>query len=80
LGYYIVAEPAIITVAGTNVMSVNLVSIAQQFLTPQLIAKIASALSLDKNLIGKAITALIPGRTIPAFVPRVLLRSRSGNP
>ena len=42
-------------------MSVNLVSVSQQFLTPQLIAKIASALSVDKNLIGKAITALIPG-------------------
>ena len=41
-------------------MNVNLVSLAQQFLTPELIAKIASALGVDRSLIGKAVTALIP--------------------
>ncbi len=42
-------------------MSVNLVSLALQYLSPDLIAKIASALGLDKGLVGKAVTAAIPG-------------------
>jgi hypothetical protein len=41
-------------------MSINLVSLAQQYLTPDLIAKIASSLGLDRSLIGKAATAAIP--------------------
>ena len=41
-------------------MSVNLVSLASQYLTPDLIAKIASALGLDRSLVGKAVTALTP--------------------
>lgn len=41
-------------------MNVNFVSLAQQFLTPELIAKIASALGVDRSLIGKAVGALIP--------------------
>ena len=41
-------------------MSVNLVSLASQYLTPDLIAKIASALGLDRSLVGKAVTALMP--------------------
>ena len=41
-------------------MSVNLVSLAQQYLTPDLTAKIASSLGLDRSLIGKAATAAVP--------------------
>jgi hypothetical protein len=38
----------------------NLVSLAMQFLTPDMIGKIASGLGLDKGLAGKAITAALP--------------------
>lgn len=41
-------------------MSTNLVSLVLQFLTPDVIAKIASTLGVDRNLIGKAVTAAIP--------------------
>lgn len=41
-------------------MSINLVSSIMQFLTPELIAKIASALGLDRSVAQKAITAGIP--------------------
>jgi len=57
------ASPAIVAcviATGSSVVNVNLVSLAQQFLTPELIAKIASALGVDRSLIGKAVTALIP--------------------
>jgi hypothetical protein len=42
------------------VSSPNLVSLALQYLTPELIAKIASALGVDRSLIGKAVTAALP--------------------
>ena len=42
-------------------MSVNLVSLALRYLTPDMIAQIASALGVDKSLIGKAVTAMVPG-------------------
>src|SRR3974377_648768 len=38
----------------------NLVSLAQQYLTPDVIAKISSALGADKSAIGKAATAAVP--------------------
>ena len=38
----------------------NLVSVVMQFLTPDMIAKIASALGLDRNVAQKAITGAIP--------------------
>ena len=38
----------------------NLVSLAMQFLTPDMIGRIASGLGLDKGLAGKAITAMLP--------------------
>jgi hypothetical protein len=38
----------------------NLVSIITQFLTPEVIARIASALGLDRSIAQKAITAAIP--------------------
>ena len=41
-------------------MSINIVSLATQFLTPDMIARIASALGVDKSLAGKAISAAVP--------------------
>jgi hypothetical protein len=38
----------------------NLVSLAMQFLTPDMIGRVASGLGLDKGLAGKAITAALP--------------------
>jgi hypothetical protein len=38
----------------------NLVSLAMQFLTPDMIGRIASGLGLDKGLVGKAISAALP--------------------
>ncbi len=42
-------------------MSINLVSIITQFLTPDMIAKIASAIGVDRSLVGKAVGAAVPG-------------------
>lgn len=41
-------------------MATNLVSAVMQFLTPDMIAKIASVLGLDRNLAQKAITGAVP--------------------
>lgn len=41
-------------------MATNLVSVVMQFLTPDMIAKIASVLGLDRNIAQKAITGAIP--------------------
>lgn len=41
-------------------MATNLISVVMQFLTPDMIAKIASALGLDRNVTQKAITGAIP--------------------
>jgi hypothetical protein len=38
----------------------NLVSLAMQFLTPDMIGRVASGLGLDKGLAGKAISAALP--------------------
>ena len=43
-----------------NNVSINIVSLAAQFLTPDMIARIASALGVDKSLAGKAISAAVP--------------------
>jgi Bacterial protein of unknown function (DUF937) len=45
---------------GEIAMAVNLVSIAMQFLTPDMIAKIASVLGLDRMIAQKAIGGAIP--------------------
>jgi hypothetical protein len=42
-------------------MSLNIVSLISQYLTPDMIAKIAAALGVDQSLAGKAVTAAIPG-------------------
>jgi hypothetical protein len=42
------------------VMATNLVSLVMQFLTPDTIAKIASALGLDRMVAQKAITGAVP--------------------
>src|SRR5215510_5333265 len=42
-------------------MAINLVSIVMQFLTPDMIGRIASALGLDRNNTQTAIAAAIPG-------------------
>ena len=39
----------------------NLVSLAMQYLTPDVVNRIASALGVDKSVIGKAATAAVPG-------------------
>ena len=41
-------------------MSINLVSLASQYLTPELIGRIATSLGVDRTLLGKAVTALAP--------------------
>jgi hypothetical protein len=41
-------------------MSINIVSVITQFLTPDMIAKIAAALGVDQSLAGKAIGAAVP--------------------
>ena len=41
-------------------MSINLVSLVSQYLTPELIGRIATALGVDRTLVGKAVTALAP--------------------
>jgi len=41
-------------------MATNLISVVMQYLTPDMIAKIASALGLDRNVTQKAITGAIP--------------------
>jgi hypothetical protein len=41
-------------------MTNNLVSLALNYLTPEMIARIASALGLDKAIAGKAVTAAVP--------------------
>jgi hypothetical protein len=45
---------------GVNAMAINLTSIVAQCLTPEVVAKIASFLGIDKNLAQKAATAAIP--------------------
>jgi len=42
-------------------MAVNLVSLIMQFLTPDMIGRIASALGLDRNIAQTAIGAAVPG-------------------
>ena len=41
-------------------MSTNLISLGLKYLTPDVISRIASALGVDKTLIGKAATAALP--------------------
>ena len=54
-------------------MAANLVSVVMQFLTPDMIAKIASALGLDRSLaqkaIGGAVPALLAGLADVAVTP-----------
>ena len=54
-------------------MATNLVSVVMQFLTPDMIAKIASALGLDRNVaqraIGGAVPALLAGLADVASAP-----------
>jgi hypothetical protein len=42
-------------------MAINLVSLIMQFLTPDMIGRIASALGLDRNNTQTAIGAAVPG-------------------
>ena len=42
-------------------MAVNLVSLVMQFLTPDMIGRIATALGVDRNLLQAAINAAVPG-------------------
>ena len=41
-------------------MAANLVSLVMQFLTPDMIGRIAAALGLDHNKVGSAITSAVP--------------------
>jgi hypothetical protein len=56
-----------------SAMAANLVSVVMQFLTPDMIAKIASALGLDRSLaqkaIGGAVPALLAGLADVAVTP-----------
>ncbi|WP_456643192.1 DUF937 domain-containing protein [Bradyrhizobium sp. Lot33] len=45
---------------GETAMAVNLVSVVMQCLTPDLIAKIASSLGLDRDIVQKAIGGAVP--------------------
>ena len=42
-------------------MAVNLVSLVMQFLTPEMIGRVATALGVDRNLLQAAINAAVPG-------------------
>jgi hypothetical protein len=42
-------------------MAANLVSLAMQFLTPEMIGRVATALGLDRTLVQSAINAAVPG-------------------
>ena len=42
-------------------MATNLVSLVMQFLTPEMIGRVAAALGLDRNLLQSAISAAVPG-------------------
>ena len=42
-------------------MATNLVSVVMQFLTPELIGRVAAALGLDRNQLQSAINAAVPG-------------------
>ena len=42
-------------------MAVNLVSLVMQFLTPEIIGRVATALGLDRTLVQSAIGAAVPG-------------------
>jgi len=39
----------------------NLVSLVMQFLTPEMIGRVGTALGLDRNLVQSAIGAAVPG-------------------
>jgi hypothetical protein len=41
-------------------MNTNLVTLALNYLTPDMIARIASAFGLDKAIVGRAVTAMVP--------------------
>jgi hypothetical protein len=41
-------------------MSTNLISLASEYLTPEILTKISSALGLDRSVIGRACSAAIP--------------------
>ena len=41
-------------------MATNLVSLVMEFLTPDMIGRIASALGLDRNIVQSAIGAVVP--------------------
>src|SRR5271166_3838546 len=41
-------------------MSINLVSLVSQYMTPELVGRIATALGVDRSLLGKAVVALAP--------------------
>ena len=52
-------------------MAINLVSLVMQFLTPDMIGRIASALGLDRNNTQTAIGAAVPGLLgVSAALPR----------
>jgi hypothetical protein len=54
-------------------MATNLVSLVMQFLTPEMIGRIASALGLDRNnthtAVGAAVPALLAGLSNVALQP-----------
>jgi hypothetical protein len=41
-------------------MAINLISLVTQFLTPDMIGRIAAALGLDRNAVQTAINAAVP--------------------
>ncbi len=57
-------------------MAINLVSIVMQFLTPDMIGRIASALGVDRNIAQTAIGAAVPG--LLAGLSRVALQPGGG--
>ena len=42
-------------------MATNLVSLVMQFLTPEIIGRVATALGLDRNMLQMAVSAAVPG-------------------
>ena len=42
-------------------MATNLVTLVMQFLTPEVIGRVATGLGLDRTLVQSAISAAVPG-------------------
>lgn len=63
-------------------MAVNLVSLVMQFLTPDMIGRVAAALGLDRSPVQSAIGVAVPGLLagLVALLPNLAVRKNSSKP